>query len=466
MHVAELVRALRRDLEVVRALLRRSARRGGNVRATRRPPSSTGATPRSPRSASTCRSPRTSRAPTSCTRTPGTRTAPGHREAAARHPARRDRAQPRAAAAVEGRAARRRLPGLVAGSSSTAFEAADAVIAVSDGMRRDILRSYPVDRPASVSTSCYNGIDLDRWKPNRRSRTSRDRSASTPTALGRLRRAHHAAEGPAVPAARGARCCRPTCSSCSARARPTPPEILAEVQPGSSTSCSAERDGVVWIDRHLPRNELSALLTAATAFVCPSVYEPLGIVNLEAMACGAARRRHRDRRHPRGRRRRRHRALVPIEQADDGTGTPLDPDALRRRPRRGAHARSSAIPPRARAMGEAGRRRAEDALRLGRDRRAHARASTTGARWLSVTPSRGDRTTESADRSALRVPIAWVMASTVLQFCDVSVVRDGNPILDSVTWTVDSDERWVILGPNGAGKTTLLQIAAAAMHPT
>ncbi len=58
------------------------------------------------------------------------------------------------------------------------------------------------------------------------------------------------------------------------------------------------------------------------------------------------------------------------------------------------------------------------------------------------------------------------MASTVLQFRDVSVVRDGNSILDSVTWSVESDERWVVLGPNGAGKTTLLQIAAAAMHPT
>jgi iron complex transport system ATP-binding protein len=58
------------------------------------------------------------------------------------------------------------------------------------------------------------------------------------------------------------------------------------------------------------------------------------------------------------------------------------------------------------------------------------------------------------------------MASTVLQFRDVSVVRDGNTILDGVNWTVDSDQRWVILGPNGAGKTTLLQIAAAAMHPT
>ena len=56
--------------------------------------------------------------------------------------------------------------------------------------------------------------------------------------------------------------------------------------------------------------------------------------------------------------------------------------------------------------------------------------------------------------------------TTVLQFSDVSVVRDGNPILDSLTWTVDSSERWVVLGPNGAGKTTLLQLAAALMHPS
>jgi iron complex transport system ATP-binding protein len=56
--------------------------------------------------------------------------------------------------------------------------------------------------------------------------------------------------------------------------------------------------------------------------------------------------------------------------------------------------------------------------------------------------------------------------SSVLNFSGVSVVRDGNTILDSVDWTVDSDQRWVILGPNGAGKTTLLQIASASMHPT
>ena len=56
--------------------------------------------------------------------------------------------------------------------------------------------------------------------------------------------------------------------------------------------------------------------------------------------------------------------------------------------------------------------------------------------------------------------------ASVLELSDVSVVRDGNPILNSVTWTVDSKERWAILGPNGAGKTTLLQVASASMHPS
>lgn len=56
--------------------------------------------------------------------------------------------------------------------------------------------------------------------------------------------------------------------------------------------------------------------------------------------------------------------------------------------------------------------------------------------------------------------------ASVLQFDDVTVVRAGNPILDAVTWNVDSTDRWVVLGPNGAGKTTLLQVAAALLHPS
>ncbi|MEO6116216.1 MAG: ABC transporter ATP-binding protein [Pseudolysinimonas sp.] len=56
--------------------------------------------------------------------------------------------------------------------------------------------------------------------------------------------------------------------------------------------------------------------------------------------------------------------------------------------------------------------------------------------------------------------------SAVLELSDVTVVRGGNNILDSVTWSVQPSERWVILGPNGAGKTTLLQIASATIHPS
>lgn len=56
--------------------------------------------------------------------------------------------------------------------------------------------------------------------------------------------------------------------------------------------------------------------------------------------------------------------------------------------------------------------------------------------------------------------------ASVLDLSDVTIVRDGNPILNSVTLTIDGDERWVVLGPNGAGKTTLLQVAAAMLHPS
>jgi starch synthase len=109
---------------------------------------------------------------------------------------------------------------------------------------------------------------------------------------------------------------------------PDTKEIMAEVE-GLMSELKAQRgNGVVWIPEMLPRNEVVALLSAATVFVCPSVYEPLGIVNLEAMACelpvvatatggipevvvdGETG------------------WLVPIEQVDDGTGTPVDPDAF------------------------------------------------------------------------------------------------------------------------------------------
>jgi starch synthase len=138
---------------------------------------------------------------------------------------------------------------------------------------------------------------------------------------------------------------------------PDTPEILAEVQAGVA-ALQQERTGVVWLERLLSQAELSAVLTQATTFVCPSVYEPLGIVNLEAMACAAPVVGTATGGIPEvvddgvtGR-------LVPIEQMQDGTGTPLDPDRFVADL---AATLTEVVedPDTARAMGAAGRARAE-----------------------------------------------------------------------------------------------------------
>jgi starch synthase len=206
---------------------------------------------------------------------------------------------------------------------STAFGSADAVIAVSDGMRRDILRSYPFLDESRVST-VYNGIDLDKWKPLRDEALVRslgiDPDRPSVVFVGRITRQK------GLPyLLRAARLLPKDVQLVLAAGAPDTPGILAEVTEGVR-ALQEERSGVVWLDRLLSQQELSAALTAATVFVCPSVYEPLGIVNLEAMACGAAVVGTATGGIPEvivdgetGR-------LVPIDQADDGTGTPLDPD--------------------------------------------------------------------------------------------------------------------------------------------
>ena len=205
----------------------------------------------------------------------------------------------------------------------TAYEHAAAIVAVSDGMRRDILRSYPGLDPAKVRV-VYNGIDVDAWQP-RVDDAMLERYGIDPTRpavvfVGRitrqkglpyfLRAAASLPEGVQVVLVAGS---------------PDTPQILAEVEQ-LVRELQAAREGVVWIDEFLQREQLCTILAAATTFVCPSVYEPLGIVNLEAMACGAAVVGTATGGIPEvvvdgvtGR-------LVPIEQVQDGTGTPVDPE--------------------------------------------------------------------------------------------------------------------------------------------
>ncbi|MFM2411932.1 MAG: glycogen synthase [Actinomycetota bacterium] len=205
----------------------------------------------------------------------------------------------------------------------TAYESADAIIAVSDGMRRDILRSYPHVDPNKVVT-IHNGIDLERWTRREDHAVARslgiDPERPTIIFVGRITRQK------GLPYLLDAvRTLPPEVQIVLCAGAPDTTEILTEVETAVEL-LRGERDGVVWIDRMLTRDELSVALSVSHVFVCPSVYEPLGIVNLEAMACGVAVVGTATGGIPEvvedgvtGR-------LVPIEQLDDGTGTPIDPE--------------------------------------------------------------------------------------------------------------------------------------------
>jgi starch synthase len=243
----------------------------------------------------------------------------------------------------------------------TSYEAAAAVIAVSAAMRDDVLSCYPAIDPGRVHV-VHNGIDTDDWapapRPDRVRELGVDPDRPSVVFVGRITRQK------GLPLfLRAVAQLPPDVQIVLCAGAPDTPEIMAEVE-GLVEDLRRQRDGIVWIAEMLPRADVVALLTAATAFACPSIYEPLGIVNLEAMACETAVVATATGGIPEvvvdgetGR-------LVPIEQASDGTGTPLDPE---RYVADFAAALNEVVgdPERAAAMGRAGRQRAIEAFSWG-----------------------------------------------------------------------------------------------------
>jgi starch synthase len=243
----------------------------------------------------------------------------------------------------------------------TAYEAAAAIIAVSAGMRLDVLNSYPSVDPAAVHV-VHNGIDSQLWQ--------RDSSA---TALDVARRHGVDPDRPSVMFVgritrqkglpyllRAAAELPPEVQLVLVAGAPDTPEIYAEVE-ALIAELRNHRHGVVWIAEMLPRAEVIALLSAATVFACPSVYEPLGIVNLEAMACGLPVVATATGGIPEVVVQGETGWLVPIEQVTDGSGIPVDPHRFVTDL---AAALNEALsdPVRARAYGEAGRERAVESF--------------------------------------------------------------------------------------------------------
>ena len=214
-------------------------------------------------------------------------------------------------------------------AEKTAYEAASGIIAVSNGMREDILRCYPAVDPERVKV-VHNGIDLEAWKHPQGQEADAQAAATlkrlgidpdrpTIVFVGRITRQkglpHLLRACEQLPADVQVILCA---------GAPDTPEIKAEVE-GLVAHLRDKRTGVVWIEEMLPRPELIAVLATSDVFVCPSVYEPLGIVNLEAMAVGLPVVGSATGGIPdvivdgeTG-------LLVPIEQVQDGTGTPIDP---------------------------------------------------------------------------------------------------------------------------------------------
>ena len=228
------------------------------------------------------------------------------------------------------------------------------MIAVSEGMKRDVLAAYPTVDPARIRV-VYNGIDTDQYQPDPDTdvldRLGIDPGRPSVVYVGRITRQK------GLPyLLRAAASLPPSAQLVLLAGAPDTAEIGAEVE-AMATDLRTNREGVVWVQAMLPKREVIQILTHSTVFVCPSIYEPMGIVNLEAMACETAVVATATGGIPEVVADGETGLLVPIEQATDGTGTPLDPDRF-------VADLAAALtvllsdPKRAGEMGRAGRRRA------------------------------------------------------------------------------------------------------------
>jgi alpha-maltose-1-phosphate synthase len=167
----------------------------------------------------------------------------------------------------------------------TALEHADAIIAVSKGHAADIFTAYPAVEPERV-TVIYNGIDTEEYRPDLGTdvleRHGVDTSKPSAVFVGRITR-----QKGVTHLLDAALQIDPDAQLVLCAGAPDTPEIAAEIET-KVERVRKERGNVVWLQQMLPKPEVIQLLSHATVFLCPSIYEPLGIVNLEAMACEAA----------------------------------------------------------------------------------------------------------------------------------------------------------------------------------
>lgn len=213
-------------------------------------------------------------------------------------------------------------------AEKTAYEAADAIVAVSHGMKADILKSYPQVNPEKVSV-IHNGLDLNSWQlptPAERERVLRvaaangvDPDAPTLVFVGRVTRQkglpHLLRALAQIP---------PGYQVVLCAGAPDTPQIASEVEE-LVAELRSKREGIVLIEEMLPHQDLVDILSLAQVFVTPSIYEPMGIVNLEAMAMELPVVGTRTGGIPDCIEEGKTGLLIPIEQMQDGTGTPLDP---------------------------------------------------------------------------------------------------------------------------------------------